>query len=93
MSDEVAGKYKTALCMRLKGTLICLLQGLEKLLNRTVWAATEQIETRESLIQLKVNLSLFDITEDNDNIKDNKKDIANTPYRPVLTGLMNTQRR
>ncbi len=55
--------------------------------------ATEQTETRESLIQLKVNLSPFDITEDNDNIKDNKKDIANTPYRPVLTGLMNTQRR
>ncbi len=70
--DEAAGKYKNSLMYETERDTYMLTR-LRKLLNRTVWAVTEQMKLGK-FDTIKSEFK-FDITEDNDNIKDNKKDI------------------
>ena len=65
-------KYKNSLMYETERDTYMLIR-LKKLLNRTVWAVTEQMKLGKfDTIESEFT---FDITEDSDNIKDNKKDI------------------
>lgn len=70
--EEAASKYKNSLMYETERDTYMLVR-LKKLLNRTVWAVTEQMKLGKfDTIESEFT---FDITENSGNIKDNKKDI------------------
>lgn len=70
--EEAVARYKNSLMYETERDTYMVTR-LRKLLTRTVWAVTEQMKLGK--FDTVESEFVFDVTEDNGNIKDNKKDI------------------